>query len=292
MLNSVSTTTLPGSLNGTATSQPTGSSGITSSIPARSSSVSDGSNVDAMLNLTHLGGEVWQDAEGRPVTRSGTRLLTMVPVQPDAMGASNAFLDSNLVSFANSLSESSATTIAATAAPTVTAITLEISPTSASAVPGSPTLGRQECHLACQSQLQLQPHLNNAYWAPAEFVFDPNSGGGSALGDGTNAAAGGVGGSVNASSANAAAGMFASRVDPNMLDAIPGAPLDFANWDAYFSRMNQGAGSNDGSGNGGNQQSSTGAVQEGETAGGGGDGIGFANTTFGIEAQMMDAGRF
>ncbi|KAJ1024824.1 hypothetical protein NDA16_002864 [Ustilago loliicola] len=299
MLNSVSTSAVPshsgadGSASTAAVSQPTGSSTLSSTVPSYTTSAptdtsgmaaSDGPGADALLNLTHLGGVVYQDAEGRPVTRSGTRLLTMVPIAPDAMGASNSFLDSNLfaaISGSGSTSDNSAagsgngtnyfnnmTNLGFGSAGT------QLSVAKNAISPASPNFN-------------FNPHLNNAYWAPAEFVFDPSSNLGT---DGAGGAGASAGANGNASAANDAAGLFGSRVDASMLDGIPGAPLDFANWDAYFSRMNQGSG--DGSGISqqamGGQDGQSSQQQNGNSEEGGN----FANTAFGIEAQMMDAGRF
>ena len=300
MLNSVSTSAVPASSGVdpsaaaaavAATSQPPSTSTLPSSGASLSSSAlaptsaptisTETSGAEAALNLTHLGGDVYQDAEGRPVTRSGTRLLTMVPIQPDAMGASNAFLDSNLF---GSLSDSNTDGSASGSNPGNSYF-------SNMANLGFNSSGATQLSVAknaispASPNFNFNPHLNNAYWAPAEFVFDPSS----TLGSGDASGSAGANG-TSASGSNNAAGLFSSRVDASMLDGIPGAPLDFANWDAYFSRMNQGSGDGSGSGAGGQQA----VAQDGAQAssGAGGDGSGFANTTFGIEAQMMDAGRF
>ncbi|KAI3484090.1 hypothetical protein L1887_52915 [Cichorium endivia] len=295
MLNSVSTSTLPASAGfGLASStsaaaasglqQPTGSGALTNSVPAVSSAVPTSTAGAALtempapsdesgLNFTHLGGDVWQDADGRPVTRSGARLLTMVPIAPDAMGAGNAFLGSNLAALANLSKSSSDDGTAASAsngggggyfgnltqlgAGNVGSAGTQLSVAKNAITPASPSFN-------------FNPHLNNAYWAPAEFVLGQNGSGNA----GTAPA--------EASEANSAAGMFGSRVDPTMLDGIPGAPLDFANWDAYFSRMGQIS-----EGGAGDAQ-----AQSHQQPAGAADGGGFANTAFGIEAQMMDAGRF
>ncbi|SPO28940.1 related to ASG1 - activator of stress genes [Ustilago trichophora] len=287
MLNSVSSSALASNAGVDAsasatTSQPAGSSALTNSAAAFASSApASGNGIatigdDSTLNLTHLGGDVYQDAEGQPVTRSGTRLLTMVPIQPDAMGASNAFLDSNLFA---SLSDSSATGEGNTTTTSYLSnmANLGFNPTTSG---GTQLSVAKNAISPASPNFNFNPHLNNAYWAPAEFVFDPSSSSSSTTSTAVNAADGGASGSNNA------AGMFVTRLDPSMLDGIPGAPLDFANWDAYFSRMN--SGSTEASGVTQQQQSTT---QDGAGAVGP-DGTGFASTAFGIEAQMMDAGRF
>ncbi|KAJ1020519.1 hypothetical protein NDA13_005835 [Ustilago tritici] len=297
MLNSVSTSAVPShsgadaSASTAAVSQPTVSSTLTSAVPSYAMSAptdtsgmtsSDGHGADALLNLTHLGGDVYQDAEGRPVTRSGTRLLTMVPIVLDAMGASNSFLDPNLsgaISQSGSNSDTSATDSGNNTNYFSTMTNLGFSSS------GTQLSVAKNAISPASPNFNFNPHLNNAYWAPAD-VFDPSSN----LNSDSAGGAGGIAGSNgNASAANDAAGLFGSRVDASMLDGIPGAPLDFANWDAYFSRMTQGSG--DGSGN--NQQSMSGqgglSSQQQQSNGEGGN---FASTAFGIEAQMMDAGRF
>lgn len=280
MLNSVSTCAVP-SQSGTdasaAVSQSTSSSAVTSyvtSAPTDTTGLASNetSSTDALLNLTHLGGDVYQDAEGRPVTRSGTRLLTMVPIAPDAIGASNNFLDSNLfAAISGSTSNPDASTAGSGGgnsnySSNMTNLGLGSAGTQLSVAknaisPASPNFN-------------FNPHLNNAYWAPAEFVFDQSEN----LGSDSNF----VGSNGSASAANDAAGLFGSKVDASMLDGIPGAPLDFANWDAYFSRMNQAADQSMSGQDGQNSQQQNGANGQGN----------FANTAFGIEAQMMDAGRF
>ncbi|EST08984.1 Zn(2)-C6 fungal-type DNA-binding domain protein [Kalmanozyma brasiliensis GHG001] len=273
MLNSVHSSAGPsGQQKGdSATSaKVSGTSTITSSIPAFPSSTA--SSADANLDLVHLGGDVYQDAEGLPVTRAGARLLTMVPVGPNAISENNAFLDSNFFAGFSGAGNNDGSTASGTGASNNCFDTManlgfsngsgaQLSVAKNAIGPASPSFN-------------FNPHLNNAYWAPAEFVFDGSQGvGGDAAGvNGGNGAAGG--------GANAVASMLGGRVDANMLDGIPGAPLDFANWDAYFSRINQGSTDGD------QQQQRPSDEQQN------GDGTGFANTTFGIEAQMMDAGRF
>ncbi|SJX64547.1 related to ASG1-activator of stress genes [Sporisorium reilianum f. sp. reilianum] len=262
-----------------------GASAIASSIAAFTSSApatagahmvsSEGAGAaDLALNLTHLGGDVYQDAQGQPVTRSGTRLLTMVPIGPDGSGAGNAFLDSSL--FASLIESGSGDGSNASGE----ANSSSSSSSSSSYLNNMTSLGFSgsggsgAAHLSVAKNgippsspnFNFNPHLNNAYWASAEHVYDASSG-----------AADGVGASgVNGAATASAASMFGSRLDASMLDGIPGAPLDFANWDAFFSRMHQGSADE--------QQAQ--AQQEGAGE------SGFAHTTFGIEAQMMDAGRF
>lgn len=261
------------------------SSMLTSSIPALTSSApapsglsaSDASAADTGgLGLTHLGGDVYQDAQGQPVTRSGTRLLTMVPIGLDALNSGNAILDSNL--FAN-ITESNNASGATTTSSSNNYLNImtnlgfrESSGTQLSVAknaisPASPNYN-------------FNPHLNNAYWAPAEFVIDPSK-------VGTASDNVGAGGSSGTTGTNGSASMFGSRVDASMLDGIPGAPLDFANWDAFFSRINQS--SSDASSQ---QQQQQGLSADGHQSTAGVDGTGFAHTPYGIEAQMMDAGRF
>ncbi|SNX86209.1 related to ASG1 - activator of stress genes [Melanopsichium pennsylvanicum] len=252
MLNSVSTSTLPSQARFdaiTPMSQSAGSSTLTSSAAAFSPcapassriSISDASP-DAFLNLTHLGGDVYQDSEGRPVTRSGTRLLTMVPVQPDAIGASNAFLDSNLFA---SLTDSfnTATNNDGSAGSTSNSDSVSSLSNFGFSNGGGTQLQVAKTTISPASpSFNFNPHLNNAYWASAEFTFDPSSSSGAA-GD-AKISGSGSNNSININTYNNSSssnGSFASKVDASMLDGIPGAALDFANLDAYFSRVNQGS---------------------------------------------------
>ncbi|KAJ9474828.1 Zn(2)-C6 fungal-type domain-containing protein [Pseudozyma hubeiensis] len=246
--------------SGSSSASATGSSGLTGSIPAPTSvgiTVNDGSAAaDGSLNLTHLGGDVYQDAQGQPVTRSGTRLLTMVPVGPDALNSGNAFLDSNFFPTVTDGSAGSANN-------SNNGFLNTLSNLPFGSASGTQLSVAKNAVSPTSSNFNFNPHLNSNFWAPVGMVFDSSSGGGDAAG-------------------GASASMFGSRVDASVLDGIPGAPLDFANWDAYFSRIGQADGS------AAQHQQETGEQQSGA----GGDGTGFANTTFGIEAQMMDAGRF
>ncbi|PWY98755.1 hypothetical protein BCV70DRAFT_145768, partial [Testicularia cyperi] len=219
-------------------------------------------------NLIHLGGDVWQDEEGRPVTRSGSRLLTMVPITPGSsgLGPAAAFGDGT---FPISGGGGTQLQVARNAI-----------------MPDNPTFN-------------FNPHLNNAYWAPAELLFDGN---GSQLNGTASSAAG------PSSSLLTAAGLLGSNVDSGMLlDGLPGASLDFATWDQYFSKLNQPTdNSNTPDNQLGDGSAAAGGIQNGSnpnynlqsSLNGHGhetsnpDGSGFATSTFGIEAQMMDAGGF
>ncbi|CDW99502.1 hypothetical protein [Sporisorium scitamineum] len=288
---------LDGSTTAADSAQVSGSSAIASSIPAFASSApataggpvvssEEGSaGADIGLDLTHLGGDVYQDAQGQPVTRSGTRLLTMVPIGSDGSGAGNAFLDSNL--FASLIDSGDGNSASGEANSSnnyfnnMTNLGFSGSGSSGGASGGGAQLSVAKNAISPASpNFNFNPHLNNAYWAPAEFVLDPSSS---------------VGTSGNGAADGAFTSMYGSRLDASMLDGIPEAPLDFANWDAFLSRMHQSD-----SGSGGQRHASVeeqqgqgqGQGQQQSGAGAGADGTGFAHTTFGIEAQMMDAGRF
>ncbi|TKY89459.1 hypothetical protein EX895_001990 [Sporisorium graminicola] len=305
MLNSVNAPALASSQPSTSgaaadQAQIPGSSAIASSIPAFTSStpataggslVGEGTGAaDIGLNLTHLGGDVYQDAQGQPVTRSGTRLLTMVPIGPDGSSAGNPFLDSNL--FASLIeSGSGGNSNASGEVNSSGGFFNNMTNLGFGGSGGAQLSVAKNAITPASPNFNFNPHLNNAYWAPAEFVSDPSSGLGSG-GDGIGA--GGVNGVVPGGGNAAASSMFGSRLDASMLDGIPGAPLDFANWDAFFSRMHQGD-----AGSIATQRhqpveepSQQPSLHESGGSGAGGDGTGFAHTTFGIEAQMMDAGRF
>ena len=192
---------------------------------------SDGSNQPPPAdNLTHLAGDVWQDAEGRLVNRRGSRLLTMVPISP-GLASTGLPGDQSFVGSGGQQLQVGRNTI----------------------LPSDPNFN-------------FNPHLNDGFWAPAEFVFDSN----------------GQLGSNGAANVN---------FDTLLLDSLPGQPLDFANWDAYFSKLNQPTGGSNDAGNRGAAANvgsgNSNGLQAGQVSSMAGEGS-FATTSLGIEAQLMD----
>ena len=193
-------------------------------------------------DLTYVAGDVWTDAEGRPVNRRGSRLMTVIPVEANGINSSpgQAYLT-------NAMPRLSFSDIGG----------------------GVPSHGKGGTDGAEQShQQQSAMELNDAAWLNAmtntmnpgafpnmatfndsSYTFDglaampAHTFGNNQVGGGAGQDAA-IGSSASSASHLAAAntGGLAGTgganniqiLDPLSLDEMPGGPLDFQAWDSWF----------------------------------------------------------
>ncbi|PWN51875.1 hypothetical protein IE53DRAFT_361230 [Violaceomyces palustris] len=205
-------------------------------------------------NHRHLAGDVWQDANGRLISRRGSKLVTMVPL---AAGQLQQLDVSSLGGHGPMAS--------------VPGGSIDGVDSNGGPMTSQSRIGIEQgvnFDPSSMSSFNFNPHLNEVIFAPADYVYETPAGLAPNL-IGNNA------------------------VDPLMLDGLPGEPLDFATWDAFFSKINQGVvnfgnaattgqGQAHGSLNNGIEQTSS-ATHPGGTAGE------FPNSAYAMEAQMMGA---
>lgn len=204
---------------------------------------------EANPELTHVAGNVWADAEGRPVDRQGSRLLTMIPVPggdamiqsyPGGPRLSFSAIANGIVPPTSSAADMDGASEGVNAqahslndASWLNAMTSQNSNGGTSSLP--PTFNFSDLYTFDGQIAQPAALLRNAYGVG-------NSTANVASSANVNPSLYALSGDQSVMSGNfshttngaASAGVGGQAINPLALDGMPGGPLDFAAWEQWF----------------------------------------------------------
>ncbi|UZJ54827.1 hypothetical protein CBS101457_004147 [Exobasidium rhododendri] len=200
----------------------------------------------AAADLTYVAGDVYTDAEGRPVNRRGSRLLTMIPVQTNEQGNNQQqypYNASTRLSFSDISVINPNKTIATDAGNGAQS-------SSSFALNDAAWLNAMTNTMNSNALPNMNTFHNGGYTIEGQYVLpsqaflgglgsgEHQSGNVNEMQANSTSTFGTMGHSSNNPTASATA-HFGSNgnnavVDPLSLDEMPGGPLDFAAWDSWF----------------------------------------------------------